>query len=59
MASFVWSRDPEEADANPHEYEAQKQFSDEASRVLAWLDARINPPEIRYTTSDSSLGKAI
>lgn len=59
MASFVWSREPEEAYANPNEYEAQKQFSDGASRVLAWLDARINPPELRYTTSDSSLGKAI
>lgn len=59
MTSFVWSREPEEAYCNPYEYDAQKQFSEEASRVLAWLEERVNPRERRYTVDERSLAKAL
>jgi hypothetical protein len=44
---------------NPYEYQAQEQFSAEATRVLSWLEQRLNPQERRFSVGELSLPKAL
>ena len=59
MTSFIWKRDPEEAYANPYEYEAQKQFVREASSLLDKYHDYISANTKRFQRDDTSKEKAI
>ncbi len=59
MASFVWKRDPQEANDNPYEYPAQEQYVREATAALAWLTGRVNPRELRFEVNDTTPEKAL
>jgi hypothetical protein len=59
MTNFVWDRDPEEAYANPYEYEAQEQFAREAASLLNKYHKYISSNSKRYHRDDTSKEKAI
>jgi len=59
MASFVWTRDPDEAYENPYEYDAQDQFVREAKAVLDGLRVKLNEYDMTYKLTDVSIEKAI
>jgi actin-related protein len=59
MASFIWNRDIEEAYQNPYEYEAQEQFSREATRILMSIKDELIKDKFIYRRSDTSLEKAL
>lgn len=48
MTSFIWGRPPQEAYENPYEYEAQEQFSREASVVTSELFAYLMKRNGKY-----------
>jgi hypothetical protein len=59
MSSFIWGRDPEEAYANPFEYEAQEQFIREARSLLEKLSEALNPRQLRFQKDERTMQKAI
>jgi hypothetical protein len=58
MPSQVWGRDPEEAYANPYEYDLQEQFVREATTLLDKLYSELNKYSLKFHRDDTSLQKA-
>ena len=59
MSSFVWGRNPEEAYANPYEYEAQEQFVLEARLLLDKFSDALNPRQLRFGRDERTVQKAV
>lgn len=58
MKNFIWNRNPQEAMNNPYEYEAQKQFRNEAEKLVKELRAYLIS-EFSFTLNEKSTQKAI
>lgn len=59
MPSFVWDRSPQEAYANPYEYDAQNQVLREAGAFLDGLHSYFCGSPLRFHRDDTSVEKAI
>ncbi|MBI4719283.1 MAG: hypothetical protein HY763_15920 [Planctomycetes bacterium] len=59
MPSFIWDRTPQEAYANPYEYDAQCQFLREAAAFLDVLHRHLCGSSRRFHRDDTSGEKAI
>lgn len=59
MPSLVWIQDPNDAHANPYEYEVQDQFYREAERYLGHLYNGLDRYVLKFHKDDRSVEKAI
>ena len=59
MPSLVWIQDPDDAHANPYEYEVQDQFYREAARYLDHLYKGLDRYILKFHRDDRSAEKAI
>ena len=59
MPSFIWNRTPQEAMDNPYEYDAQEQFTREASNILELISEELQKHDRKFTRDERTIDKAI